>query len=500
MKNKHSPYASLCNGKDLSNDVRVIADGFVYKNKHCALCHGFSYSSVTLNLLDCENSAKISGVKMTVPDKTCMLRISNDTELGYKKEKFDNFNIEAFLPKINEKNCSSEEITLCFYSYLSLISTSKGWYTNPQCAICIGETDLGNENCQKQLPNDIHHRPPYFRLVLSFDDDGNYESVLTTGQQVCPWNQYFDIFSNQCKTKKHNTCQKIIWSNMNSTIPSILWRKTFMKEELPYKHVQFFVTHGDFVEVLGLLSQSNYFFIVPYKEFSYTELYGFSPQQHLLQNRVCADPQKINQSFRIIHDCDTNSTSTIYNNTKDATFWIKVNHGRVIPAAANCTHFYLATNCSMGALNTSIPTVKNLSAIFHFNNEEKIHKTEHYVSLMEGFGICHKNMKRDVKYEWLERYYYFENFMSITLLSISIVLELLSLIVYLVMKKTRNIPDKILIAFCVSLLICDVIAVTLTLIKESVNRALCKIAAVTLHFFSLALYHRLRVLENIALH
>ena len=480
-ENKHSPYVSLCNGSDLSSDVRVIADGFVYKNKYCALCHGFSYSPITLNLLECENSANISGVKMTVPDDTCMLRISDDPELGYEKE---NFHIEAYLPEVNHLNCSLEKITLCFYSHLSMIKTSKGrWYANPQCAKCIGETDLGNENCQKELPSLVRIRPFHFRLVISFDDDGNYDSVITTGQQVCPGDQYFDIFSNQCKTKKHNTCQKIIWSNINSTIPSILWRKTFMKEELPYKHVQFFVTHGNFVEVLGLLSQSNYFFIVPYNEFSYTELYGFSPQQHLLQKRVCADPQKINQSFRIIHDCDTNSTSTIYNLTKDPTFWIKANHA----AAANCTYFHLSRNCSMGALNNSIPTVKSISAIFPFNAGERSHKTEQFVSLMEGFGICHKDETTDVKYEWLERYYYFENFMSITLLSIGIILELLLLIVYLVMKKTRNIPDKILIAFCVSLLICDVIAVTLPLIKESVNRAVCKMVALILHFFSLAL-------------
>ena len=259
-----------------------------------------------------------------------------------------------------------------------------------------------------------------------------------------------------------------------------------MKDQLPYNNVQFFLTHGKFVEVLGLSSQSNYFFIVPYEELPYTQLYGFSPQQHLLHSRVCADPQIINQRFRIIHNCNTNSTSTIYNLTKDAKFWTNVNHGRISPAAANCTQFYLSTNCSMGALNSSIVTVKSISAIFHFNSEEKINETKQHVSLMQGFGICHKNEKRDIKYEWLERYYYFENF-SFTLLSISIVLELLLLIVYLTMKKTRNIPDKILIAFCVALLICDVIAVTLTLIKASVDRALCKTIALILHFFSLVL-------------
>ena len=109
------------------------------------------------------------------------------------------------------------------------------------------------------------------------------------------------------------------------------------------------------------------------------------------------------------------------------------------------------------------------------------------MSLIEGFGICHKNKKRDNKYKWLKRHYYFENFVSFTPLSISIVLELLLLIVYVTMKKTRNISDKILISFCVALLICDVTAVNLPLIKASVNKSLCKTIALILHFFSLVL-------------
>ena len=294
-ENKHSPYASVCSGSDLNNDVRVIADGFVYKNKYCALCHGFPYSFANLNLLGCKNSATISGINMTVPDNTCILRISEETELRYKKEILGNLNIEVFLPEINEKNCSLEEINLCFFSHFSLISTSKRWYANPQCAKCIGETDLGNENCHKVVfTYDFHTRPPHFKLVITFDDDGNYDSVLTTGQPLCPWDQYFDIFSNQCKSKKHNTCEKIISSDLNSTVPSVLWRKTFMREQLPLNFVQLFKTYGKFVEVLGLSRQSNYFFIVPGKEFRYTQLYGFSPWHHLLHNRVCADPEIIN--------------------------------------------------------------------------------------------------------------------------------------------------------------------------------------------------------------
>ena len=108
---------------------------------------------------------------------------------------------------------------------------------------------------------------------------------------------------------------------------------------------------------------------------------------------------------------------------------------------------------------------------------------------MEEFSTCHKNEKKGIKeYEWL-KYFYFENSMSLMLPFISIVLELLLLIVYLAVKKTKNMPNKILIAFCVALLICDVIAVILTLINtvRSINTAVCKTVALLLHYFSLAL-------------
>ena len=494
-ENKDSPYASLCNGSDLNNDIRVIADGFVYKNKYCALCHGFSYSFATLNL-ECENSADISGIRVTVPDKTCKLRIREDPELGYKNK---NYSIEAYLPEVNKLQCSLEEITLCYYSYFSVIEASGIWYANPQCAKCNGKTDLENEYCQGKPPDIPDVNIPHFLLIIGFDGNGNYESVLDYGPPVCPRDQYFDIFSNQCKKMWQNTCQKSISSDMNSTLPSLLWKQKVAKDQLLFNHVQFYQRHGNFVEVLGLTSQSNYFFTVPYQEFAFTQLHEFTPKLHFSHGRVCADPKIINQSFGInsdwnnfgiTSDCSINPSAATYNITKDVTYWLNVTRSRINHVAANCTNLYLAKNCSMGALNTTILAMKSKSVVFHISNEEIIHSTEQYVHFMEGFGLCHKNEKKDItEYEWLKRYDYLEYIMSIALFCTSILLELLLLTVYFVMKKTKIIPDRILITFCIALLICDVAGMTQILIKrvQSVNRTLCKTVAPLLHFFSLAL-------------
>ena len=54
---------------------------------------------ILLNLLDCEHPANIAGVKMTVPDNTCMLGISEDTELRYKKNCLTIFALTHFYLK-----------------------------------------------------------------------------------------------------------------------------------------------------------------------------------------------------------------------------------------------------------------------------------------------------------------------------------------------------------------------------------------------------------------
>ena len=68
---RHSLYADLCSVDTSSNEVRVIADGFIYKNRYCALCHGFqTYSRIILELLSCKH---LNNNETTVPDKTCNL-------------------------------------------------------------------------------------------------------------------------------------------------------------------------------------------------------------------------------------------------------------------------------------------------------------------------------------------------------------------------------------------------------------------------------------------
>ena len=171
---------------------------------------------------------------------------------------------------------------------------------------------------------------------------------------------------------------------MNSVIPSVLWRKTVVNGQLPFNFVHFFLTHGKFVDVLSLSSQSNYLLTVPYKKSIYTQLNGFSSQHHVLHNRVCADPQILNQSFGITLDCSINFSGTIYDITKDITS-LDVTRGSINPVADNCKQFYVAPNCSVEVLNTFIATMKNRSVMFLINNEEKMRTTEQYVLFLNCY-------------------------------------------------------------------------------------------------------------------
>ena len=122
-ENRQSPYTDLCNTRDSKNGIRVIADGFVYKSKYCALCHGFvSYSQITLELAHCNTSVNIAGIEMTIPDETCTLDVTGDSILGSIEE---NVNISSF-PYMNKLNYTLADISFRFTSYFD--------FSNQQCA------------------------------------------------------------------------------------------------------------------------------------------------------------------------------------------------------------------------------------------------------------------------------------------------------------------------------------------------------------------------------
>ena len=531
---KLSSYADLCNKNDSSSDIRVIADGFVYKNKYCALCHGFgSHTSVSLELVACKTTVERSGIKLTIPNESCTLRIRERN--GYKKhKKFDEFKLVSELTNLT---CSKEDTNLCSYSYFALISISRSLYKNPYCANCKGETGLTNEVCPDCTSRFRGTSKPdtnscsesrrvftHFRLLISFDDHGKFSSVLKRGSPICFCNQYFDVFTNQCKTKSHYTCDSSVPSVTNLNPNSHLLEQNTTGEELALslkviektyqcikrmKGIAINTTKIDFVQsdkpkflnnqtdsflmyqtfpqLVGNLSESTDLVLVPHRRYPYTELYGFSPKHHFSHNRVCVDPILISQNFEVTPNCNISVNNTIYNINNNVTYWINISSGHINHTAAYCERFHLTRICNIGVLNTSMVTMVNHS-MFHINNFEKSYTPEQYLPLMEGVGICYEKDNNDMKeYAWLKQYYYFENLLSLILLSISIILEVLLLIVCLTWKKVLNIPDKNLIALCIALLICDIIGLILPLTRKTVNGMSCKIVALILHFFSLAL-------------
>ena len=540
-KNTQSVFADHCNKNDSSNDIRVIADGFIYKNKFCALCHGFqTYAFGSLELVGPTKSIKRNGIDITVPDHKFTLRMREDRKLGYKKEKkFD----RSCLPKLNKLNCSRKDMDLCFNSYFALIEVSKRWYANQYCATCNGETDtnysmktlrcsssskLSFKRCRNKKTRGTK---PHFRLLISFDKEGKFNSVLDKGNPICFCNQYFDIYNNKCQIKLHSTCRKRISKYMAPNFQSLSLKPHVIELPLPsslkavektyqciqqmgglvidadstnknlvynqtnkttsyWNHTESILKYQKMSKLLGSLgnNSSTHLILVPYKVCPYTELYGFSPKHHFLRNRVCANPEIITQNFEVTEDCNISVNNTIYDINEDAIYWVNITRDNTAHAAARCKRFHLTPNCAIGVVNTSLTNISNNSAIIRIENGAEIYTPEQFLPLMEGLGICYQSKnERSKMYMWLKQYYHFENWMSLSLLSVSIVFEGLLLIVYLVWNKVRDTPEKNLMAFCIGLLICDVIGFTLTLIKSNINKLTCKIVALLLHFFSLTL-------------
>ena len=245
-----------------------------------------------------------------------------------------------------------------------------------------------------------------------------------------------------------------------------------------------YIVHKQFKDFLRNSKKSKNVILVPYKQLPFTELYGFSPKHHFLNNRVCADLAIITQNFVTTPDCNVTFNNNTYSIKKDVIYWINVTYGHIIHFAARCKRFHLEKNCSMIIPNISSVTMTNNSLTAQIKKEQKTFLPEQYFPLTEGFRICLEN---EMKYAWLKQYYFFENLLSHIFLSVSLSLELLFLMVYLVWKKIRNAPEKNLVAFCIALFVCDITGLILPLTRNNVHGVTCKIVALSLHFFSLAL-------------
>ena len=476
--NKESPYIDLCNTRDSKNNVRVIADGFVYKNKYCALCHGFEkFNSAPLELVGCSNTTNIAGIVMTVPDQSCTLRMRNHNRLVYNRIK-----CKRKLHKPAGKSFSSQSN----YNYR------------------------------------YHDLIPHFRMLIYFSKP---YSVVDRGYPICFSHQYFNIIDGHCKNKyypkgrdiqydpikpiptRKKPTEKPMEHKLSPYLKAV--KKTFrcikrmggiiMKtngypKTLDSIHINKFASfrnftnfstvHKQFKDFLRNSKKSKNMILVPYKRLPFTELYGYSPKHHFLDNRVCADLEIITQNFATTPDCNVTFNNNTYNIKKDVTYWINVTYGNIIHFAARCKRFHLEKNCNMIIPNISSVTMTNNSLRVQINKEQKTYSPVQYFPLTEGFRICLENEK---EHTWLKQYYYFENLLSHIFLSVSLSLELLFLMVYLVWKEIRNAPEKNLIAFCIALFVCDITGLILPLTRNNVHGVTCKLVALSIHFFSLAL-------------
>ena len=518
--NKNSSYIDLCNKKDSSNDIRVIADGFIYRNKYCALCHGFkSYTFITLELTGTWN-----GAKFRIPDKSFKLKIHGKEILEMQRE---NVNVASFFPKVSEMDCSLEDRNLCYNSYFALVNSPSRFYANPHCAKCSREINLKSEQCNEKIK--IKPSPPadpvpaHFRLLISFNKDGYSSSFLKIGNPICTCDQYFDIFSSRCKRKFHSICKVFNRSikNYPHKPPVVAIDKAVARFEISpqqkltslfqcmkqmsgsaiyindifqksgstntektitfRQYTQVSLAREKLAEVLENFDQSNNLFIVPYKNFPYAERYGFSLKHHFTNGKVCADPKTIAHNFQIDSECNINANGTIFDISNDVIYWINITNGFVNYGATHCKKFHEDSKCIMGLLNqvTSYITIK-------INGKEKRQIPDQYLSLADQLGICReKENKRE--HFWLDQYYFFERMLSLTLLSVSIILEIVLLTIYMLREHAKNIPEKNLVTFCVTLMVCDMIGLLIALTRNIIDSPLCKVMAFLLHFFSLGL-------------
>ena len=122
---KSHPMQTPCNGNNSNKDIRIMADGFIYKKNHWSLCHGFqNYFNITLKMKYClgEFYDYFEGL-MTALDESWVLDISQNME-----HIMSHVQTSYTLPVPNALNCSQKYSNLCFNPFL----------INSYCGLCHG--------------------------------------------------------------------------------------------------------------------------------------------------------------------------------------------------------------------------------------------------------------------------------------------------------------------------------------------------------------------------
>ena len=526
----NSGYIESCDKNYSKSDLLVRDDSIVYRNKYCALCHGVTnYSYVSYQLRCWENDAN-----KPIADRGCFLSIAD-----YEYKIFP-----SFYPPAENMTCTKRERTLCLNSYLSLINTNPfKTYANPFCAICTRTSIKDNEWCSDYIScSRCDIRFPRFRMLISLSDNGDWESSLDYGKPVCPCGYTYDIFSDDCKKIKDpllkSNCHDDDQTSFDFDFDPIPQLSSISPPPLtPYKEItkqlrplaltifrcsknlngsfiykgnsllnfhniyhnitQYFENDAVFVKTdisekyhdifKNEKTESNTLYVTPLPFIPFTELYGFSPQNHLLDYSICADVAKL-KNFSITKDCNIYSNNTTYSIANESSFWLEITKKHTTYNAVHCRGFHLLPKCSVAVFNLSLVDIEGGKVSTTVNGIPFSYSPQEYVPLIEGVGVCYqkKVSKQSIEFQWLRNINDIEKNIFISLLCLSIMSEILILTTYVLVKGLQNIPGKIFLALCISLLICDNIMLILSVWKN-ITAVFCQVAAATLHLFSLTL-------------
>lgn len=139
-------------------------------------------------------------------------------------------------------------------------------------------------------------------------------------------------------------------------------------------------------------------------------------------------------------------------------------------SAAHCKRFHLIPTCPLdmlyGILNMSFIAIENGLIKTMINKKQKVYFTEQYLPTAEGIGICFRISPKASKiHAWSTTLTNIEKKLSVCFLLLSILLEIITLLTYLLFRELRTIPGKNLMALVVALIGCDIIILALFFTK-----------------------------------
>ena len=300
-----------------------------------------------------------------------------------------------------------------------------------------------------------------------------------------------NTINNDSKTVKNLECDfhtfietfSVLYTDFNKTV---LQRS---KNDLKHIFLKCFLRH---FKKLEILNNVKHIVITQLPNQLITKQYGFGPSRTFSQNRLCAR-RLVQQNFtNDFSNQDIDVSALLDNHLFDSnvTRWITFQrNGEVLQYTSTCLSYHLNSDCKTERIEKNyILNENNTLTLVTYGKKNIILNEDQYLPTNTGYLICIKESIAEPNriHHWKKVIEETEAYISSIASFASIILELNSILLFLLLKKLQNGGGLNLLLMIFFLFLSDILFAISNKFFHSTIQS-CKWIAVVLHWASLTL-------------